>query len=101
MFDFIRSYARELHFSVKDDIYNYLLCGHRFLHFYWLLGDVGEGTLHGELDRVEKLNHEAGDNLEARFLLPSSFTICLLFTHVSHISAVRAKCTPVQHLLIF
>ena len=55
--------------AIKDDIHYYLLRGHRLLHLHWLLGNIREGNLHGELDRVEELNHKTGNNLEARFLL--------------------------------
>ncbi len=49
----------------------YLLGGDGLLHLDGLLGDVGEGDLHGELDAVEQLDHQARHHLEAGFLLPA------------------------------
>ncbi len=49
----------------------YLLGGDGLLHLYGLLCDVGEGDLHGELDAVEQLDHQARHHLEAGFLLPA------------------------------
>ena len=54
--------------NVED--YIYLIFGReRLLHLHWLLGHVGEGDLHGELDGVEELNDHVGDHFEARLPL--------------------------------
>ncbi len=57
--------------GMKGEGRRYLLGGDGLLHLYGLLGDVGEGDLHGELDAVEQLDHQARHHLEAGFLLPA------------------------------
>ena len=59
------------------------------LHLHWLLGHVGEGDLHGELDGVEQLNDHVGDHFEAR--LPLSAPWKMIMYRYNCCSGVRAQ----------